>query len=331
MPEVLVGTPLEDSAVTKPYVFSDGISIRELSPILWDISFVKDCVSKEERECMAEARYWLCASKEVEHLYTHAGDDLLAKARDAALALQIICPSGAKHVFLKFHKTDRGYNNIGSEHPKELCNTLLGHITNLEQQGLQQQFDAVYAGIRRASTEQIVRLQNPVLLLEHGMQIGNVNLGALMFVMGLDMLLMAGEIGTFMNRLGGFLGLDSYVFPPTCVMNRQPNTVVRDVLKDLYEFRNIIAHGQEIPEDPYRRKSDIISTDGSRINDQNHYRAQLMLESGLFMLTTALRRIFTEGLVDEVKHTAKWRARMTLYEHRYKDSGGPTAIKTRRR
>jgi hypothetical protein len=32
------------------------------------------------------------------------------------------------------------------------------------------------------------------------------------------------------------------------------------VLNDLYEFRNIIAHGQEITETPYRQKSDLIST-----------------------------------------------------------------------
>ena len=41
MPEVLVATPLNYSAATRPYDFGDGISIREISPILWDISVVK--------------------------------------------------------------------------------------------------------------------------------------------------------------------------------------------------------------------------------------------------------------------------------------------------
>lgn len=154
---------------------------------------------------------------------------------------------------------------------------------------------------------------------------------ALMFVMGLDMLFMAGETDAFMKRLGGFLGVDSYVFPPDSIMNWQPNTTVRDVLKDLYDFRNIIAHGQEIPEHPYRQKCDLMSTDGDRINYDDYYRAELMLESSLFMLTTTLRRIFTEGLIEEVKNTAKWRSRMALYEHRYKDSNGPASVKTRGR
>ncbi len=76
------------------------------------------------------------------------------------------------------------------------------------------------------------------------MQVGNVNLGALMFVMGLDMLFMAGEIDTFIKRLGGFLGLDSYVFPPDSIMNRRPNTTVRDVIKDLYACYLAISAGQ---------------------------------------------------------------------------------------
>jgi hypothetical protein len=120
---------------------------------------------------------------------------------------------GYKNVFLKLQRTMDGYDNTGSEHPKRLCNTLLGRITRLEDQGLVGDFDAVYSGVRLAFNENIVRLQNPMLLLEHGMQICNPNLGALMFVMGLDVLFMAGETDSFMKRLGGFLGVDSYVFP----------------------------------------------------------------------------------------------------------------------
>jgi hypothetical protein len=34
------------------------------------------------------------------------------------------------------------------------------------------------------------------------------------------------------------------------------------------------------------------------------------------MLTTALRRIFIEGLGDEVADPAQWRRKLTIYEHR---------------
>jgi UDP-2,3-diacylglucosamine pyrophosphatase LpxH len=331
MPEVLVATPLNYSAVTQPYSFSDSISIRELSPILWDISIVKGFISERERDEIATAKYWLCASNEYEYVYGDVDDELYTKARNAAWALQIICPSGGKHIFLKFQKTEKGYDNTGSQRPKELCSTLLGRLTFLEHQGLQKDFDAVYVGVQRAFTEKVVRLQNPILLLEHGMQICNVNLGALMFVMGLDMLFMAGEIDTFLKRVGGFLGLDSLIFPSDSIMNRQPNTVVRDVLSDLYDFRNIIAHGQEIPVDPYRMKKDLISTDGERFNHDDYYCAELMLESSLFMLTTALRRVFVEGLFDDVRDPDNWRIKMRLYEHRYKEAGGSKGVKQRGR
>jgi len=38
-----------------------------------------------------------------------------------------------------------------------------------------------------------------------------------MFVMALDMLMMAGEKVPFIERLGGFLGPQSYVFPPDSI------------------------------------------------------------------------------------------------------------------
>jgi hypothetical protein len=47
-----------------------------------------------------------------------------------------------------------------------------------------------------------------------------------------------------------------------------------------------------------------------------------MLEASIFFLTTALRRIFMESLFDDVADTAKWRARLKVYEHRYKNAGG---------
>ena len=108
-------------------------------------------------------------------------------------------------------------------------------------------------------------------------------------------------------------------------------TTPGEVLKDLYDLRNIIAHGQEIPKQPYREKYDLISTGGHRINQDDYYYADVMRESGLFMLTTALRKIFTESLSDDVADPEKWRLKMKIYEHRYKDAGGPDAAKSRGR
>lgn len=325
MREVLVGTPLKNSTVSRPYKFANGISIRELSPICWGSAVVKMSMLEREREDLATTRYWLCAAKECESTTGSVDEELYAAANHAAMALQIICPTGAKHVFLKFHETSAGWENHSSRQPRELLSTPLGRITHSEHHGFEH-FDAVYAGIQRAFREKLVRLQNPILLLEHGQQIGHVYLSSLLFVMALDMLFMAGTISSFQRRLGGFLGLDSLLFPPDS-LNRQSRVAVRDVLKDLYDFRNIIAHGHEIPKQPYREEYDLTGT------GQGHdfCYADLMRESGLFMLTTALRKVFTEGLYEDVADLERWRRKMKLYEQRYKGSGGGDAVKLRGR
>jgi hypothetical protein len=323
MPEVLVATPLRNSAVSRSYEFADGISIREVSPILWEISIVKGYVSEDDKAKINSAKYWICASQQYEYVLSDTGDELYDKARNAAMALQVLCPSGGRHIFLKFQKTNTGYDNIGALHLKELCRTLLGKLVSVENLGLDKEFDAVYAGISRAFAEKVVRFQNPVILLEQGMQTGHPSLGALMFVMALDMLFMAGGIDNFIGRVGGFLGVDSLVFPPVSSQNIQPSTVVREVLSDVYDFRNTPS--------PIRERCDFIATDGQRINYEDCCRIDLLLESALFMLTTCLRRMFVENLFDEVKDVEKWRLKMRVYAHRYKNSGGPAATRLRGR
>lgn len=310
MPQAIIATPLGYSAVTQPYDFGGGICIRELAPIRWDVAIVKSEVSERGREELAKTKYWVCAANEYEHVYGSVGDELFERAHDAAMALQIICPTGAQHVFLKFHETTAGWDNVASSPPdKPLCSTLLGRITHLEDQGLKQHFNPVYRGIRRANESKIVRLQNPALLLEHGMQLGHAPLSTMLFVMGLDVLFMAGESNRFIERVGGFLGTDTLIFPPDSLMGYQPNTTVDAVLNDLYDFRNIVAHGQEIPKIPYREHRAITSTEGHQINHDPLCYVDILLEAAVFLLTTCLRKVFTEGLSDEVADPAQWRRR----------------------
>src|ERR1700691_1354995 len=126
MTEVLAATPLNYSVATQSYDFPEGISIREISPILWDVSIVNGYVSEQDKHKMNEARFWLCAAQEYEYVDAVTGDELYTRARNAALALQIVSPSGGMHIFLKFQRMDAGYDNIGAVHQRELCTTLLG-------------------------------------------------------------------------------------------------------------------------------------------------------------------------------------------------------------
>jgi hypothetical protein len=326
MPEILVATPLHHSVVSKPYTFGDGISIRKLAPILWDKATVRRYVSDDDKEFMNDDRYWLCASKEVEYVVPDAGDDLYEKAMHAAWALQIICPTGAKHVFMKFENTAEGLDNLGAHHPQQLCSSSLSRLYRAESADFQKHFETIYAGVRRAFVEGIVRLQNPILLIEHGMQTGNVPLGNLLFSMALDMLFMAGETTPFVSRIAGCLGFDSFVFPPFTlggVLVYQPDVRVGDVIERVYACRNIIAHGGEIPEDPYRKQYTLQGVDGFALLPNGMVYIELLMDAALAMLTRALRIIFREAWVDDIAAKKPWKAKMTLFEHRYKNTLGP--------
>lgn len=325
MPEFLVGTPLKHSVASQTYSFADGISIQKVAPILWDVSIAKGYLSQHDRDYLNEDRFWLCATAEAQSAFDAVAQQLYEKARQAAYALQIIAPCGGKNTYLQFQNTKDGFDNVGVRHPHEACVTLLGKLLRTERLGLERDFDKVYAGVRRAFMEKVVRIQNPILLLEHAQQIGNPPLAATMCTMGLDMLFMAGKINCFVSRLGGFLGLDTFVFPSYGFdgePSHQPAVRVGEVLADLYAFRNLIAHGHEIPETPWRQTQPMLTTEGHSINYEPICRVDLMLESSLFLLTMALRRVFIEDLFDEVADSRKWRAKLNVYEHRYRDAGG---------
>ena len=151
-----------------------------------------------------------------------------------------------------------------------------------------------------------------------------VELGMLMCVMGLDMLFMAGGRNPFVERLGGFLGGQSRVFPKAAQLGHQPQPAVRvgEVIADLYEFRNKIAHGKRVPQ-RYLEVYILMDDVGGRINVDNYYYAELMRDAGLFMLARALRTVFVEDLADSVKDEAKWRQLLKQYEHRYKSTALP--------
>jgi hypothetical protein len=330
MHEIIVATPLHHGVVDQPHTFDDGISIRKLSLILWDKATIKRYVSDDERDFMNKDRFWLCAARTVEYVLPDTGDEPYDKALHAAWALQVLCPCGAKHVFLKFGNTPEGFDNIGARRPKELCSTRLSFLYTLGDRGIGRDFDKVYTGVNHAFTEKIVRLQNPILLIEHGMQTGNAPLATLMFAMALDMLFMVGETTRFVSRIGGCLGLDSFIFAAYRLGyggTQQPDVRVRDVLDRVYSFRNIIAHGGEIPKVPYREHYTLKAVDGLAIVWDDFSYVQLLLDSTLSMLTTAVRSVFTEGWVDDAADKGAWKARMTLFEHRYKNAGGLAILK----
>lgn len=175
--ETIVATPIRWGSVSRPYSFRNGISIRGLK-ILWERSIVKGYISEHDRQALVSTRFWLCATGTAGDPIGDEGS-LYLTARRALWATQILCPSGGENVYLKLQSTESGYENTGSEHPGRLNSTRIGRVIHLEDQGLERDFDNVYEGICEAFRKNSIRLQNPILLLEHGMVISNVALSTL--------------------------------------------------------------------------------------------------------------------------------------------------------
>lgn len=287
MNEALVATPLDPSVVTRPYCLVDGIEIRENIQIVWDYSAIKKYISHSEIEELQKTRYWLCVSRCGDSLTALPDDVLFEKVLHGLLALQIICPVGAQRALLGFVRTSTGYINISARHSKQLGVSKIARLFEWREECIVDDFSSTYTMIRQAFDVSIVRLQNPLYLFEHGMQLSHVYLSTMFFVMALDMLVMAGEGRKFIERLGGFLGHTSYVFPRTLDAKLQPALKVQDVLGDLYRLRNILAHGLEVPNDPYRKLYRMRLEGPSEVaaNVDEYYYAEIMLECSLFLLT----------------------------------------------
>ena len=209
----------------------------------------------------------------------------------------------------------------------------MGKLASRDELGLAQYFDTIYAGIRRAFADKIIRLTNPIALLEHGLQADNLYISTLLCVMGLDMLLMAGKITPFVERACGFLGPSTYVFPLDSCYNCQPSPTVADVIADVYKLRNVIAHGQRVPP-RYLQPYTLRCTNGVQVNDTPYpYRyGELMQEAARFLLTASLRKIFTaENLLDHVNDDKKWGFQMSLFERRQRATAPAPVAKRRGR
>jgi hypothetical protein len=328
MEEVIIATPIHYSASTMPHDFGNGITIQELKPILWDRAVHRASFSPKELDALAETRYWLCVTDQTDNIMSIT-DNTWDVARRGMSALQIVCPCGAKNIFLRFHKLAEGYDQIQYCRPNEMNSAEIGPIVLKKHTDLANLFPPIFAGVTRAFSEEVVRLQNPIIMLEKAMQADNHYLGVLLCVMGLDVLFMAGEKSNFIRRIGGFLGTDSFVFPPVLSANCQPTVKIGDVLADMYEVRNLTAHGLPIPKYPFREKYELRSTDGHPLTYNDYYYTELILDSSLFILAGALRKLFTESLADDACDQFRWKAKMTVFEHRFKNSGGMAAFQRR--
>ena len=84
----------------------------------------------------------------------------------------------------------------------------VSHVQESELQGLPK----LFGRLKMAESDGLIRVINPVRLLEHGLQVSEAYLRILLCTAGLDVLLMAGGRAKFSKHLYNLLGADTFVF-----------------------------------------------------------------------------------------------------------------------
>ena len=228
----------------------------------------------------------------------------------AQYALQLLAPTGSRGLMLMARRTNDKFVLESGHHRLPLNETVWGRLVS-HPGSTATELPVVMERIEEAFQRRIIRVQNPVYLLEHGFQATNLHIRVLLWTTGLDGLLMANNRSEFVDRLHNLLGADTLIFPPDNIMNRQPKYRVSDVSGDLYDLRSEIAHGREIGK-RFREKTGFKALDGfdiSGVFPDYQYR-QVLGECAVFLLASALRKVLLMNLLDDIASEKKWRQRL---------------------
>jgi len=305
---VLTATPIKNGLFTKEHEFPNGLAVRPIRPILWELSAAKSYMSDNDRETLSKINYWLCIEKQWDSWTSSNSErDPYYRTHLALIALQVLCSRTSLNVHMRFWKRADGFDNIGSFHPKEMKSTPLGRFFPYSESEIVQKFVAVSNGVLKAESERVIRLMNPLVLLEHGLQIDHVYLSTLMWVMGLDMLFMACNRNEFGKRIKKFLGETTEVFPP--ISSNFPFCLtVEELVNDIYDIRSEIAHGRAIPERFRKPIRSELNNDLSPSFYAGVPYSEFLRQGALRILTLSLEKVFLSNLVTEVANTNIWRS-----------------------
>jgi len=298
--EYIVATPVQTSDELGEVQFRNGVSIRRFERILWGRAIVARFMSEHEKASLQQTRYWLCTPTAVDE------NEAYFRSWLALVCTQVICPVGGKNVHLRLVVTQDGLDNIGVIQHDELNSTLMGRVTDLHDVGFSHEFDPVFSAAQDAYRRGVVRIQNPLTLVHHGLHIREPHLSLMYWVMGLDMLMMAANVKRFVARLTHFLGENTLVFHRSSTLGQQPKYTVADVAEEVYELRSVIAHGQEIPP-RYLAAFDFLSTDDAVINVSPMTYGQHLSQCALFLLCKCLHKTLIENLVTDAAAPRAWR------------------------
>lgn len=288
--------------------FPRGLSVKRLDESAKEeFSRWNDALSGQEIDNLRKTEFWIA------HCYSDQSvrdweteERATSLVTSTALALQIVAPLGGHWVvFICRHHSKGGLLAETLSRPPEIRSTLWARKCGFP--GLRREdFLPTVCGVHNAFEHKIVRVQNAVQLFEHGLQSSNLHIRVLLWVMALDVLLMAENRKNFPTRLGNFLGDEALVFPAVPSIG-QPKYRVADVASDLYKLRGEIAHGSRISQ-LFMKPVEFLGWEDAKYPEYRAYQyRQLLEEAALFLLRKVLLKVFQEDLVDRLSNPKEWR------------------------
>jgi hypothetical protein len=249
---------------------------------------------------LARRRWWLV--KAVQAGQQEEAAQIVRSALDALVILRpvdvdgyiVFCESGSGR------PDPRGFHKFESFKTTKWARCTCLHGLNMNDLAL------CHEAVCQAFEKGAARLINPIRLLEHGLQGTEMHIRVLLWAIALDALLIAHNGKTFERRLCNLLGPNTHVFPEDD-LGRQPAYRVEEVAGNLYELRNVIAHGNEVPQKfrkPVGFKASGPPLGGNIAQCQVR---ELLHECALFLLCGVLKKILLSNWVPIVGMTKTWR------------------------
>jgi hypothetical protein len=301
---------------TKSITFQNGVVFDRLPGDLrpnFDDTGWGELFSRRHIRYLSKTSYWIYRSFEDERgPGSRACAEAMGDVDHAALAFLVDCPAELNST--EFPETSAVCEVRG--HELVPCTVFLHQPyygfswarVIREPRSAESRIGLIAEGITQSIAKRVTRLVNAFRLLELGLQSTEPYIKLLLWVGALDSLLMANSARHFVARLKNFLGAQTFVFAGSDGLG-QPSFRVADIADDLYELRSVIAHGRRIP-DKYWKPTEFKERSKEPLAQFDDCKLYHGLLSGcaLFLLCTALRKIYLGGLLERVADSGAWRS-----------------------
>ncbi len=268
-------------------------------------------LSRMEADRLKKVPTWVCCDfRDLPVLENWKKARAMQFVQNVVLAMQVVAPAGGEdsQTVLFEHRAE-GLASVSVWHRPPMRSTPWARVAAFNTPTSLPDVQTVVRRVLRAFAQNVVRLVNPLYLLEYGLEATNPHIRVLFWVTALEGLLMSVRRDNFKERLFNLLGERTFVFPPIDIFGfGQPKYRVGEVAEDLYELRSVVAHGGEIPAKfalacGFRDVSDTTI----EVHEKNCLYLEVLEECALFLLCRALRYVFVSGLDRKVYNASEWR------------------------